>query len=129
MALLGKEGTVAVEASITEHYNDLIRELTNSDKEEHKELIETITRFRNEEQEHHDIGLENDKELAPAYQLLSGAIKIGFTKNKQQSHCMLFRFSDRIMNCSVEMSSMGQKLHMGLVKNVSNTKQVKDKVI
>ena len=62
-------------------------------------MIETITRFRNEEQEQHDIGLENDEELAPGYQLLSGAI------------------------------SMGQKLHMGLVKNVSNTKQVKDKVI
>jgi len=80
-ALLGKEAamacTVAVEASITEHYNDQIRELANSDKEAHKELIETITKFRNEEQEHHDIGLENDAELAPAYQALSGAIKVG----------------------------------------------------
>jgi len=80
-ALLGKEAamacTVAVEASITEHYNDQIRELANSDKEAHKELIETITKFRDEEQEHHDIGLENDAELAPAYQALSGAIKVG----------------------------------------------------
>merc|ERR1712240_323397 len=80
-ALMGKEAamacTVAVESSITEHYNDQIRELTNTNKEEHKELIETITRFRNEEQEHHDIGLENDAELAPAYQLLSGVIKVG----------------------------------------------------
>jgi len=80
-ALMGKEAamacTVAVEASITEHYNDQIRELTNTGSEEHKELIETITRFRNEEQEHHDIGLEHDAELAPAYQLLSGAIKVG----------------------------------------------------
>jgi len=33
------------------------------------------------------------------------------------------------MTCSVEMSSTGQMLHMGLVKNVSNTKQVRDKVI
>ena len=80
-ALLGKEAamacTVAVEASITEHYNDQIRELANSDKEAHRELIETITKFRDEEQEHHDIGLENDAELAPAYQALSGAIKVG----------------------------------------------------
>ena len=42
-ALHGKESgmayTVAVEASITEHYNDQIRELTNSDKEEHKKLM------------------------------------------------------------------------------------------
>ena len=80
-ALLGKEGamacTVAVEASITEHYNDQIRTLTNNDTEEHRELVETITKFRDEEQEHHDIGLEHDAELAPAYQALSGAIKVG----------------------------------------------------
>ena len=72
-ALLGKEAamacTVAVEASITEHYNDQIRQLANTDPETHRELIETITKFRDEEQEHHDIGLENDAELAPAYQV------------------------------------------------------------
>ena len=66
-----------MQASITEHYNDQIRQLANTDKEAHKELIETITKFRDEEQEHHDIGLEHDAELAPAYQLLSGAIKVG----------------------------------------------------
>ena len=66
-----------LQASITEHYNDQIRLLANTDKEAHKELIETITKFRDEEQEHHDIGLEHDAELAPAYQLLSGAIKVG----------------------------------------------------
>ena len=54
----------------------LSRLLANTDKEAHKELIETITKFRDEEQEHHDIGLENDAELAPAYQLLSGGIKV-----------------------------------------------------
>ena len=47
-ALLGKEAamacTVAVEASITEHYNDQIRELLEDDPEANKELIETITR-------------------------------------------------------------------------------------
>ena len=69
--------TFPVEASVTKDYNDQIRELANSDKEAHKELIETITKFRDEEQEHHDIGLENDAELAPAYQALSGAIKVG----------------------------------------------------
>ena len=97
-ALLGKEAamacTVAVEvsyfhlcyiiriiislqASITEHYNDQIRTLAASDKKSHEELIQTISKFRDEEQEHHDIGLENDAELAPAYQALSGAIKVG----------------------------------------------------
>ena len=72
-ALLGKEGamacTVAVEASITEHYNDQIRQLATTDPETHRELIQTITKFRDEEQEHHDIGLEHDAELAPAYQV------------------------------------------------------------
>jgi len=44
-ALLGKEAamacTVAVEASITEHYNDQIRTLAASDKKSHEELIQT----------------------------------------------------------------------------------------
>ena len=44
------------EASTTEHYNDHIRELANTDKEAHQELKETIAEFRDEEQEHHDIG-------------------------------------------------------------------------
>lgn len=42
-ALLGKEGamacTVAVEESITEHYNDQIRELLKDDPEANKELL------------------------------------------------------------------------------------------
>jgi len=83
-ALLGKEGamacTVAVEASITEHYNDQIRMLVSEQKEDgvdHSELISIISKFRDEEQEHHDIGLEHDAELAPAYEALSGAIKVG----------------------------------------------------
>ena len=35
--------------NITEHFNDKIRKLANSDKEVHKELVETITKFRDEE--------------------------------------------------------------------------------
>ena len=66
-----------MQATITEHYNDQIRRLTNTHNEEHRELIETITKFRDEEQEHHDIGLAHDAELAPAYQALSGVIKVG----------------------------------------------------
>eukprot|EP00096_Caligus_rogercresseyi_P002299 TRINITY_DN1438_c0_g1_i1.p1 TRINITY_DN1438_c0_g1~~TRINITY_DN1438_c0_g1_i1.p1 ORF type:complete len:193 (-),score=40.94 TRINITY_DN1438_c0_g1_i1:76-654(-) len=80
-ALLGKEAamacTVAVESSITEHYNDQIRELLNDDPETHKELIEKITKFRDEEQEHHDTGLEHDAEQAPFYSALSSVIKVG----------------------------------------------------
>merc|ERR1719273_2606787 len=80
-ALLCKEAamacTVAVEETITEHYNDQIRQLAGRDKEAHAELLATITRFRDEEQEHHDTGLAHDAELAPAYQLLCGSIKVG----------------------------------------------------
>jgi len=79
-ALLGKEAamacTVAVEASITDHYNQQIRELAK-DSDKYEELIKTISKFRDEEQEHHDIGLENDAEQAPAYTLLSNVIKVG----------------------------------------------------
>lgn len=69
--------TVAVESSITEHYNDQLRALLEDDPETHKELIETITQFRNEEQEHHDIGLEHEAEQAPMYEALTSVIKIG----------------------------------------------------
>ena len=34
-------------------------------------------RFRAEELEHRDIGLENEAELAPAYALMSRVIKLG----------------------------------------------------
>jgi len=80
-ALLGKEAamacTVAVEASITEHYNKQIRELSTEYPDKHEKLIQTISKFRDEEQEHHDTGLEHDAEKAPAYQLLTSAIKLG----------------------------------------------------
>jgi len=80
-ALLGKEGakacTVAVEASITENYDTHPRALTTDTEVDHSELLATISQYRDEEQEYHDIGLENDAEMAPVYQLLSGAIKVG----------------------------------------------------
>ena len=41
------------------------------------ELSGTIERFRAEELEHRDIGLEHEAELAPAYRLLSAAIRLG----------------------------------------------------
>ncbi|XP_062999092.1 5-demethoxyubiquinone hydroxylase, mitochondrial [Elgaria multicarinata webbii] len=80
-ALLGKEGamacTVAVEASVSEHYNNQIRKLVEEDPEKYRELLETIKKFRDEELEHHDIGLDHDAELAPAYLVLKNAIQIG----------------------------------------------------
>ncbi|XP_037067974.1 5-demethoxyubiquinone hydroxylase, mitochondrial-like [Pollicipes pollicipes] len=83
-ALLGKEAamacTVAVEAVITDHYNSQIRELSRLQAEtgqDHTELLQIISKFRDEEMEHHDTGLAHDAEQAPAYQLLSQVIKAG----------------------------------------------------
>ena len=65
--------TVAVEETIDEHYQDQIARLG----EDEADLRDTIETFRLEEVEHRDIGLENGAEQAPAYKLLSGAIKLG----------------------------------------------------
>jgi ubiquinone biosynthesis monooxygenase Coq7 len=76
-ALLGHRAamacTVAVEEAIDEHYAAQAETLG----EDEAELKTTIERFRAEELEHRDIGLENEAELAPAYRLLSAAIKAG----------------------------------------------------
>ncbi|XP_053897816.1 5-demethoxyubiquinone hydroxylase, mitochondrial [Malaclemys terrapin pileata] len=80
-ALLGKEGamacTVAVEESISDHYNSQIRTLMEEDPEKYKELLQIIKKFRDDELEHHDVGLDHNAELAPAYSLLKTAIQIG----------------------------------------------------
>jgi len=69
--------TVAVESVIGQHYNDQIRQLVELNPEKYKELLEYITRFRDEELEHHNTGLEHDAEKAPQYELLTQAIKLG----------------------------------------------------
>jgi len=82
-AILGEKAamacTVAVETTITEHYNNQIRELMSSseDMNENKELLDYIQKFRDEEQEHHDTGIAQDAEKAPGYALLSNTIKAG----------------------------------------------------
>ncbi|XP_069838057.1 5-demethoxyubiquinone hydroxylase, mitochondrial [Dendropsophus ebraccatus] len=80
-ALLGRKGamacTVAVEETISNHYNNQIRTLMERDPEKHKELLQTIKKFRDDEMEHHDTGLEHDAELAPAYFLLKNVIQVG----------------------------------------------------
>ena len=65
--------TVAVEEAIDEHYSDQVSSLGNDEAP----LRETIERFRAEELEHRDIGLEHEAELAPAYRLMSAVIKAG----------------------------------------------------
>lgn len=76
-ALMGERAamacTVAVEEVIDEHYADQAAQLGDDETD----LRDTIERFRAEELEHRDIGLANEAEQAPAYDLLSGAIKRG----------------------------------------------------
>lgn len=79
-ALLGEKAamacTVAVETVIVEHYNDQLRELMN-DPDTDPELLATIKKFRDEEQEHHDTGIDHGAEQAPFYKALTEAIKLG----------------------------------------------------
>ena len=76
-AAIGERGamacTVAVEEAIDEHYAEQAAGLHDDEAG----LRSTIERFRAEELEHRDIGLENEAELAPAYALMSRVIKIG----------------------------------------------------
>jgi ubiquinone biosynthesis monooxygenase Coq7 len=76
-ALLGPKAamacTVAVEEVIDEHYR------AQSDKlgTDEAPLKAKIDKFRAEELQHRDTGLEHGAEQAPAYPLLTGAIKAG----------------------------------------------------
>lgn len=65
--------TVAVEEAIDEHYQAQAEQLG----EDESALKATIERFRADELEHRDIGLENEAEQAPGYRLISGIIKAG----------------------------------------------------
>lgn len=68
--------TVAVETVIVEHYNDQLRKLLD-DPEVNKELLEIITKFRDEEQEHHDHGIDQGAKQTPFYDAFSNVIKFG----------------------------------------------------
>lgn len=65
--------TVAVEETIDAHYAAQ-RDALGEDEQDLKDKIEA---FRLEELEHRDIGLAHGAEQAPAYRLLSGAIRAG----------------------------------------------------
>jgi 3-demethoxyubiquinol 3-hydroxylase len=76
-ALAGPEAamacTAAVETEIDRHYRQQLDELGDSDPE----LSEVVDKFRDEELEHLDTAIEAGAERAPAYPLLSGAIRLG----------------------------------------------------
>lgn len=65
--------TVAVETEIDEHYAEQLDELADQDSE----LSEKIAEFRAEEQEHKETALAAGAENAPAYPLMSAAIRLG----------------------------------------------------
>jgi ubiquinone biosynthesis monooxygenase Coq7 len=79
-ALLGKEAamacTVAVETSISKHYNDQIRQLLERGYDD-KELAMVLKKHRDEEIEHHDAALAAGAERAPGYAALSAVIQAG----------------------------------------------------
>lgn len=105
-ALMGEKAamacTVAVETVIVEHYNEQLRQIMESpnvDKVREffqrkysdvgrlhntcqfylylQQLLDTITKFRDEEQEHHDTGIDHGAEQAPFYKAMTEVIKLG----------------------------------------------------
>ena len=76
-ALLGERAamacTVAVEEVIDEHYAGQIAKLGDEDKN----LRDTFEKFRLEEVEHRDTGLEHEAEKTPGYEALTGLVKAG----------------------------------------------------
>lgn len=76
-AALGPEAamacTAAIETEIDRHYSEQLAELGDSDPE----LSGAIRDFQAEEVEHRDTALAQGAENAPAYPLLSGAIRLG----------------------------------------------------
>lgn len=76
-AALGPEAamacTAAVETEIDRHYTAQLAELGDSDPE----LSAAIADFQADELEHRETALASGAERAPAYSLLSGAIRLG----------------------------------------------------
>ena len=78
-ALLGPKAamacTAAVEEEIDRHYTRQLDELAEAGED--PELARTIAEFREDERAHRDAALAAGAEQAPAYPLLSGAIRLG----------------------------------------------------
>ncbi|ARS27163.1 ubiquinone biosynthesis protein COQ7 [Sphingomonas sp. KC8] len=76
-ALMGPKAamacTAAIETEIDAHYGEQLDQLGDSDPE----LSDAIAEFRAEEAEHREIAIAAGAEEAPAYPLLSGAIRLG----------------------------------------------------
>jgi ubiquinone biosynthesis monooxygenase Coq7 len=76
-ALIGPEAamacTAAIETEIDKHYGEQLEEIGSSDPE----LAEAITDFRADEVEHKATAMAAGAERAPAYPLLTAAIRLG----------------------------------------------------
>ncbi len=76
-ALIGPEAamacTAAIEQEIDRHYTAQLEELGDTDPE----LSAMVDEFRDDERAHMDAALAAGAERAPAYPLLSGAIRLG----------------------------------------------------
>lgn len=76
-ALIGPKAamacTAAIETEIERHYGEQLEQLGAADPE----LSEAIADFQAEEMEHRDLAIAEGAEQAPAYPLLSGAIRMG----------------------------------------------------
>lgn len=77
-AFLGEKAamacTVAVESVIVDHYNEQLRELMEHPNIS-KEILDKIKKIRDDEQEHHDVGLQYGAAEAPFYNILTEFIK------------------------------------------------------
>ena len=78
-ALLGPEAamacTAAVEEEIDRHYTRQLEQLDKAGDD--PELAAVIDRFRDDERAHRDLALAAGAERAPAYPLISAAIRLG----------------------------------------------------
>ena len=76
-ALIGPKAamacTAAVETEIDRHYTQQLEELGDADSE----LADMIREFRDDERAHKEAAIAAGAEQAPAYPLLSGAIRFG----------------------------------------------------
>lgn len=76
-ALIGPKAamacTAAIETEIDRHYTQQLEELGDTDPE----LADIIREFRDDERAHKEAAIAAGAEQAPAYPLLSGAIRLG----------------------------------------------------
>ncbi len=65
--------TIAVEEVIGEHYAKQAETLND----DHKKLKSTLMKFRDDELDHLEIGVEHDGENAPGYEIMKSIVQLG----------------------------------------------------